>query len=334
MNEKTLPHKIGFLLFLIISLVLIFSSVAFASQTAEFPHKCRSKSRKIDLEEIVRDIENYRNGESPVIESRGELISCLEALPILKKYTLDANPKIRDLLTEFLGYFLFSNRLPIFLKQIETYPLNNNATRYAQKYPCRQFRRIKSKSLTNALINRVNSLEDSNYDSGIYLLGCIAPRDSQAKKFLEEVRKPTFQHKLTTGERGGQLRDVNYALAEAADAEAEKIVLADFENIKNDEKETLDFLLGTMRGFTNCRLLLPLSSLILDERSVPATYLAETEKNMQIGDFAVSIFPTLMEKNVEGKAAVERKPRTVKERKEIYRQVQIKLRKFPLCRTQ
>ena len=148
------------------------------------------------------------------------------------------------------------------------------------------------------------------------------------------MRKTTFQHKLSAGDRDAQLRDVNYALAEVGDADAEKLVLADFENSKNDEKETLEFLLATMRGFTNCRILLPLSSLILDERNVPASYLGEAEKNMRIGDLAISVFPTLMEKNVEGKAATERKPHTIEKRREIYQQTQIKLRKSSTCRNQ
>lgn len=334
MNKNLLPHKISFFLFSFFSLISIFSSVAIAEQTAEFPHKCRAKNQKVDLKVIIGDIEKYRNGESPVIESKGELISCLEALPILKKYMLDPDANIRNLLAEFLGYFLFSNRLPIFLKQIETYPLDTNSIRFANYYPCRQFRRVQSKALTNALIKRVKSLDNDFLSGEFYILGCVARKDSQAKRFLEEMRKTTFQHKLSAGDRDAQLRDVNYALAEVGDADAEKLVLADFENSKNDEKETLEFLLATMRGFTNCRILLPLSSLILDERNVPASYLGEAEKNMRIGDLAISVFPTLMEKNVEGKAATERKPHTIEKRREIYQQTQIKLRKSSTCRSQ
>jgi hypothetical protein len=339
MSKNSFPQKISCFLFPFVLMILAFSSDVFGEQTSEFPHKCNSKNRHVDPKEVARDIENYRKGESPVIESRGELISCLEALPVLKKYLLDPDPNIRDLLTEYLGYFLFPNRLPLFLKVIETYPLENNAIRIAYNYPCRQFRRIKSKSLTNALIKRIETLE--NYGAGmeIYLLGCLAPRDLRAKRFLEEIRENTFtfRYKLTVNYREAQLRDIDYALAEAGDSAGEKLVLADFERIKNEsvknnEIETLEFLLGTLRGFTNCRILLPSASLILDQRAVPDNYLQKGDEKLSIGDLAVNVFATLMEKNAAGKAAIERKLRSLEERKEIYRQIQIKLRKTAACR--
>ncbi len=331
MKPKILPKKIAF--FLAVLFLLSFSSIVLGEQTAEFPHKCRTKTRQISRKEIVADIEKYRKGETPVIESKGELISCLEAFPVLKKYIFDRDPNIRDLLTEFLGYFLFSNRLPLFLKQIEMYPLKTNALRYASYYPCRQYRRIKSKALTNALIKRIKSLKNDAADDEIYILGCAAPQNARAKQFLEELRQNSFQSGLTADERRSQLRNVDYALAEAADAGAEKSVLADFEGVLKNETETLEFLLGDLRGFTNCRILLPVSRLILDERNAPESYLQNKEIKLRIGDLAVSVFQTLLEKNAVPKATIERIPRTLEERNEIYRQVQAKLKSSPLCRT-
>ena len=313
---------------------LFFPCVNFASnQIIEPPIMCKKANVNFDRKKIESDIQKFRRGETPTIESRPELIKCLESVPILKKYLLDSNPDVRNLITDFLGYHILPERLPLFTKQIESFPLKNNGIQYAYKYPCKQYRKIKSKRLTNALINRIKSPSDSVHDQEIYLLGCLAKEDSQAKHFLQGMRQTSFEHKLSDQERKSQLMNINYALAEAGDIEAENLVLNEIDNnLKENETVILQFLLGKVRGFTNCRILLPLSQLVLDERNVPMDFLGDREGKLQIGDVAVSIFATVLKDNLLGENGSIRKAYSLEERQKIYQDIQKELKKVNTCK--
>jgi hypothetical protein len=168
-------------------------------------------------------------------------------------------------------------------------------------------------------------------DQEIYLLGCLGGKDTHAKQFLTEMSQSVFQQKLTVRERASQLENINYALAETGQSVAEEFVLSEIEKIKNDERLTLQFLLGSMRGFTNCRILLPLSKWILDERNVPENFLKENEKKLQIGDIAVSVFEVVL-KNKIGGEFIERKQYTIEERQRIFQRIQMRLNKDSNCK--
>ncbi|HEY0458607.1 MAG TPA: hypothetical protein VGC97_05595 [Pyrinomonadaceae bacterium] len=321
------------LLFLFIFVGLFFPCAAVAGDgMIEPPIWCKKAEANFDRKIIEADIEKFRKGETSTIESRPELIRCLEAVPILKKYIIDPDPNVRYLITDLLGYHILPQRLPLFLSQLEAFPLKNNGIQYAYKYPCKQFKKIKSKRLVDSLISRIKSTPGSVYDQEIYLLGCLAGRDFAAEEFLISMKQPSFQHNLTKEARESQLMTINYALAEAGYPDAEKITIAEIERITNDERATLQFLLGTMRGFTNCRILLPASRWILDERNVPSDFLKENEKKMQIGDIAAGVFEVVLNGEIGGESA-NRKPFAIEERRKIFRRVQMNLNKVPNCRS-
>jgi hypothetical protein len=105
---------------------LFFPCVLFAAdQFTEPLISCKKNKVKFDRKLIESDIEKFRRGETASIESRSELIRCIEAVPILKRYMLDSDQNVRSLMTDYFGYHITPERLPLFLKQLEMYPLQN-----------------------------------------------------------------------------------------------------------------------------------------------------------------------------------------------------------------
>jgi len=306
---------------------------ASADQNTEPPISCKKAKVKFDRTQIESDIEKFRRGETSSIESRSELIRCREAFPIFEKYMLDSDSNVRSLITSYFGYHILPERLPLFVKQIETYPAENTAIQYSYRYACRQFQKITPSSLTPALIKRIKSSDEDVHDQEIYLLGCGAVKDLQAKQFLEEMRKPTFRHKLTARERESQLENINYALAESGETTSENIVRREYEESLKDEDSTLQFLSGRLRGFTNCRILMPIASVILDERKAPASYLESTVKDLTVGDIAISVFDTVLQTGATGKESRNRKLHSVQEKRTIYNRVRKKLKQSGGCKT-
>jgi len=306
---------------------------ASADQNTEPPIWCKKAKVKFDRTQVESDIEKFRRGETPSIESRSELIRCREAFPIFEKYMLDSDSNVRNLITSYFGYHVLPERLPLLLKQIETYPDENAAIQYSYKYACRQFQKITTRSLTPALIKRIRSSDADVHDQEIYLLGCVAVKEPQAKQFLEEMLKPTFRHKLIDRERESQLENINYALAESGETISENIVLKEYEESLKDEDSTLRFLSGRLRGFTNCRILMPIASLILDGRKAPANYLQPTVQDLTVGDIAISMLETVLQSSVIGKESRKRKLHTSQEKQAVYNRVRKELSKPDGCKT-
>jgi hypothetical protein len=172
---------------------------------------------KVNLRQIGRDIERYRRGETPGIDSKYELTECRQTLPLLEKYIVDRDPEVRNLLVDYLSA---SQRRPqaqvarLLVKQIEAYPLNNRAVdRLHAHSACHIVKQVRTRRFTEALVNRVNATDGSpstTFDKAgeIYLLGCVASRDITARRFLERLRSESFPTNRDSGSSGNKLQDI------------------------------------------------------------------------------------------------------------------------------
>jgi hypothetical protein len=286
----------------------------------------------ISARALEADIERFRRNES--IELPGRFY-CREALPTLKKYALDPDPRVREQITRYLNDHYAPEALQALVRQIETYPSDKSAFpyAYAARYPCHFFRAIKVRSLTSTLTIRVNSRNNAFKREEIYLLGCVAPKDPQARKLLEEMSQASFPLSLSENDRRvfGEL--VTYALAEAGSKEEEEKVLADIETKSNaGDPRVLQSLLEALQGFTNCRILLRYAQLITDKRDGPEAELnpearmspGQTEirrVRLRIGDVAISSFTYALGTKVTGEINNQWRRHTDAEMERIYQRV-------------
>jgi LVIVD repeat len=100
--------KIFFQIAFFIFVVMVFGSFAFSRDLNRLP--CKKLPEGVSRKQIIENIEKYRRGEESILD--GGSLGCQEAFPILKKYALDPNPKLREVITRYLGtaYYDYSNR--------------------------------------------------------------------------------------------------------------------------------------------------------------------------------------------------------------------------------
>jgi hypothetical protein len=211
-------------------------------------------------------IEKYRKGESI---SLGGIFYCREAFPTLQKYALDPDPEVRDRMTFYLRLYHTAAALQTLVRQIETYPTDKSAfpVAYAAQYPCYFFRGVKTPTLARALTARIKSREGEFKREEIYLLGCLAPHDAQARSLLEEMGGPSFMPGLGEQERALLSRLVTYALAEAGTKEAVEKVLAEIEaESQSGDPGRIESVMEELKQFTDCRILLRYARFITDKR--------------------------------------------------------------------
>jgi hypothetical protein len=296
------------------------------------------KGMEVSRRELEADIAKFRRGES----SLGRMFYCREAFPILKKHALDPDPKLREAIAYYLRLYYSSETLQLLIQQIERYPSEKSAVPYAYtaEHPCYFFKRVRSRSLTQALTARIKARDDNENSNEIRLLGCLSPKDLQARKFLEEMSRPSFATRLSESDRQDQLNLVTYALAEAGVKEAEAKISTDIEAATaTGNPAAIQSVLEKVKGFTNCRILRSLARLILDKRAVSLDVSqAGKIKQLQarVGDIAISSFTGALGTQITGEPDVEWKPHTDAEMERIYRRVNgaLKSGKFSTCHLQ
>jgi hypothetical protein len=320
MEIVTKPKMFHLSSFALSVLVLVLANAyAFESTMAQTrPHSCKAANRQVDRKVIQADIEKYRRRETPTIESAYELINCTEAFPLLQKYALDPDPEVRGLITDYVGRFSSPERLQVLVRQIEAYPLKNAGMRYAYQYPCRSFSQIRQQSLGAALFSRIKDDYGDVHRNEIYLLGCLAPRDRQARAFLAELRGSSFPTKLDEGLRAYQLFQVNLALAEVKQPDAIRDALARIDGeAKSERYDQLKSLVEQAQETSNIAILRRLSEFIRDKRTGPSAY-----GDIRIGDVAAEVFTRKLGAAVTGeKVTGDTRRHTDEELEAIYRRV-------------
>ena len=310
---------------LIVSALIFINALAVGSMVAQQgPHSCKAARLKVDRKVIEADVEKYRRGESPTIESAYELINCTEAFPLLQKYALDPDSKVRELITDYVGRHSSPQRLQLLVQQIETFPVKNAAMRYAYRYPCGSFGPIRTRSLAGALISRIKEDPENVHRNEIYILRCLVGRDIQVRKFLEEMRDPSFPTRLNESLRSHQLFEVNLALAEVRQPEAVRDALTRIEeDAKGASYDQLRSLVEQVREISNVDILRRLSEFIRDKRESPDEY-----GGIRIGDVAAGVFTRKLGNRVTGDKQTENWFRhTDEELEQIYRRVKSYLEK-------
>ncbi len=291
---------------------------------------------QVNKELLEAVIEKYRRGE-PVADG---IFLCREAFPTLKKYALDPDPNVRRAVTGHLGVYYSPEALQVIVQQIEKYPSDPNGfpAVYAGKYPCHFFRKIKVRSLTQALTTRIKSRDNDFQREEIYLLGCLAPKDPQAREFLEQMSQPSFPLRLSESDRQALLKLITYALAEDGFREAEEKVLAEIEEAAT--AADVESVLYNLKGFTNCRIIQRFARLILDKRPVSFDVADEgriKQVQVRIGDLAILTFTSIFGTKFTGTGndySIEYTRYTDAEMERIYQRVKRALDngKFSTCR--
>ena len=323
----------------------VFSNVAAVSTSAQVQRdQCGGINKDINRPALEAIIQKWRRGE-PVADG---LFSCRKAFPTLVKFAFDPDIKVRERATFFLGQHYSPAALQALVRQIETYPLDKTAFSYVYvaRYPCNSFRKIKVRSLTPALTTRIKARGTEFNREEISLLGCVAPRDPEARKLLEEMSQASFPLRLSENDRRVFDELMTYALAEAGSKEAEERVLADIESKSNaGDPRVLQSLIEALQGFTNCRILLHYAQLITDKRDGPEAELnpearmspGQTEIRrirLRIGDMAISSFTYTLGRRVTGEIDNQWRRHTDAEMERIYQKVKKALEsgKFSTCR--
>lgn len=310
-------------------LCLLFLSVTVSAQVER--DQCAGINKDVNRQALEAIVEKWRRDE-PVADGQ---FYCRKAFPTLIRYALDSNLRVRERVTFFLSQHYSLAALRTFVRQIEAFPSDKSAFPpfHAAKYPCHYFKTIKARSLTSALTARIKSRDSDFNREEIYLLGCLAPKDPQARKFLEELSQPSFPLRLSENDRRVFTELVTYALAEAGSKEAEESVLAEIENKSNTgDPRAIQSLLEALQGFTNCRILLRYARLIADKRDGPEAELnpearlrgaqTEIEKvRLRIGDLAISSFTYAFGTKVTGEIDNQWRPHTDFEMERIYQRV-------------
>lgn len=351
MVTKTKPTDLSRLVLIVLVLVFINAFAVYplskvkngvvgipAQHIGDRISSCKEpKGVQVNKQLLEAVIGKYRRGE-PVADG---IFLCREAFPTLKKYALDPDPNVRGAITSHLRLYYSPEALQLLVRQIETYPSDASAfpAFYAAKSPCHFFRKIKVRSLTQVLTARIKSRDNDFQREEIYLLGCLAPKDPQARKFLEEMRQPSFPLRLSESDRQALLELSTYALAEDGLKEAEEKVLAEIEDATaTGDFGTVQSALYKAKGFTNCRIVQRFARLILEKRAVSLEVLDEgkiKQRQVRIGDMAISTFTDLLGTQVTGEKDVEWKPHPDAEMERIYRRVKRALDsgKFSTCRS-
>lgn len=262
---------------------------------------CDKLPEGVSLKQLFEEFEKFRKGETVITDS-GPL-GCREALPVLRKHALDVDPKVRAVVTLYLGtaYYekskiFYPEVLKLLLRQVQKYPLDKSVfpLSYAANYPCFFFREVKSKPLAGALIARIKYRSQELNRDEIYLLGCLSRREPEARNFLREMRDPAIQANLDSADRQNQQKFLLLALAESGFKEAQDAFLKDFdERVASSEFDKIQSVFDYLKNFTNCRIIGHYVLLITDKREV-AKIPKETEKapplGLKVGDIAIGSF--------------------------------------------
>jgi hypothetical protein len=321
---------------------LLFVSVTVSAQVER--DSCAGVNKDISRPRLEDIVEKWRRGESV---ADGQFY-CRKAFPTLIKFALDPDAKVRERVTFFLSQHYSPAALRALVAQIETFPLDKSQFPefHAAKYPCHFFDAIKVGSLSQSLTARIKARGTEFRREEIYLLGCVAPKDPQARKLLEEMSQASFPLRLSENDRRVFDELVTYALAEAGSKEAEERVLADIESKSNaGDPRVLQSLIEALQGFTNCRILLHYAQLITDKRDGPEAELnpearmspGQTEIRrirLRIGDMAISSFTYTLGRRVTGEIDNQWRRHTDAEMERIYQKVKKALEsgKFSTCR--
>jgi hypothetical protein len=173
-------------------LLLSFAEVALADNPTYPPSSCKIKQEKLETV-----IENHRRNKVSPKNYAEYFMYCRSARPVLKKYNLDPNPSIRNMLANYLCCNHTKYNMLLLVAQIEKYPLkSNSASHQLSSYDPGDFIKMKAKrreGLRNALIqyelDRVRNGEDSPTHSTVVILRNLAPKDEQARQFLADRNK-------------------------------------------------------------------------------------------------------------------------------------------------
>ncbi|HEV7476039.1 MAG TPA: hypothetical protein VGN90_18425 [Pyrinomonadaceae bacterium] len=295
------------------------------------------KGVEINKRLLEAGIEKLRAGEAEL----DGIFFCREALPTLKKYALDPDPKVREAIAYRLKLYFSPATLQLLIQQIEKYPSEASAVTYtyAADHPCYFFAKVKTSSLTQALVARIKARNEDEGATEIRLLACLSRKDAPARKFLEEMSQAAFPVHLSEDDRRDQLNLVTYALAEAGVKEDEAKVLADIEAAAaTGNPAAIQAVLEKLKGFSNCNILQAFARLILDKRAV-SLEVADNGKigklEARVGDLAVSAFTGAFGNAITGESDVAWKRHTDAELERVYQRIKQALagRKFSSCRS-
>jgi len=275
-------------------------------------------------------VEQFRRGETP---SLGGNFYCREAFPVLRKYALDPDAKVREAVAFYLRLYRSPEALRVLAAQIEKYPAAESAfpVAYAAMYPCYYFAKLKAPTLADALTARVKSRADAFKRDEIHLLGCLARRDARARASLEEMGRPGFPLRLDDEGRATFERLVTYARAEAGAPEAVSAVLSDIDAAdRSGDPARISRALQELKQFTDCRVTLRYAEFINDRRP-------GRDAGRAVGDEAVLRFASVYgvkEVGIDERDFGAEKSYTDAERDKIYRRVKKALAggKFGRCR--
>jgi hypothetical protein len=184
---KNVLHVLGLTL-----LLLSVADIALADNPTYPPASCKIKREK--LESVI---EKFRRNEIVPVNYRGYFLYCRSARPVLKKYILDPDQSIRDMIANYLCCNHTHYNMLLLVAQIETYPLKSaSASHQLSFYDPNDFLKMEGKereSLRNALIEyeleRARNGEDSLTGTTVKILKNLAPKDVQARQFLADRRR-------------------------------------------------------------------------------------------------------------------------------------------------
>jgi hypothetical protein len=336
----------SFHIFAILSLLLIigcFGTVSFARSTFYVP--CKKLPEGVTRKDVEANFEKYRTDELRIFMTG--YLTCEEAFPVLKKYALDPDPRIREIVTQALAmaYYSFEKSFypkvfKLLLRQVERFPLYKGGfpTYYASFYPCYRFRKIDGKPLAQSLITRIKSREAAaGFDEiellsrdEIYLLGCLSKREKKAKDFLAELWQPDYPTRLNEEDRQYRRKMIFSALAESGLKAAEDEVLAEIEKMTATADVDKIASILDVKSYTGCRILKRYISLLTDKREVGEEVYRNGEiKHLtgRVGDLAIPAFISVYGIEGTGERDVSFHAHSDAEMETFYRRVKSYVRK-------
>jgi hypothetical protein len=171
-------------------LLLVFAEVASADDPVFPPSSC-----KVDRAKLEAAVERFRrNEDSSVFLYKSHFMFCRSTRPVLKRYIVDHDQGVRDMVANFLCCEHTMYNLLLLVTQIERYPLGSAFARHQLSfYETRLFLKMKADrrvALREALIRyeleRVRNGEYSPTGDTVQILKNLASVDEQARRFLAE----------------------------------------------------------------------------------------------------------------------------------------------------
>jgi TonB family protein len=180
-------------------LTLVLLLAAFVLCAGAGRAAAQSQCKKVKRQALAADFERYKKETSRGLEYKWELINCREALPVLRRYALDSDPHIRGLVGDFLARSPSAEALRILVSQVTRYPLDANVVHQINAYPCEDIRKARQKGLSAAIIGRLKARPEHADAEERYVLGCLAPKDPEARRSLEGMRGADSPESLDAG---------------------------------------------------------------------------------------------------------------------------------------